>query len=305
MARVYVSTVVNARNDRVWARVRDFNGMPNWHPAIAESRIEGGEPADKIGCVRDFRLRNGDRIREKLLGLSDYDMFCTYSILESPMGVENYVATLRLTPVTDGDQTFLEWTAEFDCAPERENELVSNIGTGVFQGGFDALQARFRRLACRISSKAPSSTRRPARSGMCCAISTATTAGTRRWRPARSNARRPPDKIGCIRRFKLQDGSELREQLLALSDLEQTFSYCLLDTPIPMFNYVAHVRLLPVTDGDRTFWHWESRFTTRPDGCRAADADGRGTDLSSRLRFHSPAPEGGRMNAEAKPCPSR
>ena len=116
MARVYVSTVVNARNDRVWARVRDFNGLPNWHPAIAESRIEGGEPADKIGCVRDFRLRNGDRIREKLLGLSDYDMFCTYSILESPMGVENYVATLRLTPVTDGDQTFLEWTAEFDCA---------------------------------------------------------------------------------------------------------------------------------------------------------------------------------------------
>ena len=106
MARVYVSTVVNARNDRVWARVRDFNGLPNWHPAIAESRIEGGEPADKIGCVRDFRLRNGDRIREKLLGLSDYDMFCTYSILESPMGVENYVATLRLTPVTDGDQTF-------------------------------------------------------------------------------------------------------------------------------------------------------------------------------------------------------
>jgi hypothetical protein len=30
-----------------------------------------------------------------------------------------------------------------------------------------------------------------------------------------------------------------------------------------MFNYVAHVRLLPVTDGDRTFWQWESRFTTR------------------------------------------
>ena len=112
-------------------------------PAIAESRIEGGEPADKIGCVRDFRLRNGDRIREKLLGLSDYDMFCTYSILESPMGVENYVATLRLTPVTDGERTFVEWTAEFDCAPEREAELIANIGGGVFQGGFDALKRAF------------------------------------------------------------------------------------------------------------------------------------------------------------------
>ena len=62
MARVYTSSVINARSDRVWARIRDFNGLPNWHPAIAESRIEGGEPADKIGCVRDFRLRNGDRI---------------------------------------------------------------------------------------------------------------------------------------------------------------------------------------------------------------------------------------------------
>ena len=143
MPRVCVSTVVNARSDRVWGRLRDFNGLPNWHPAIAESRIEGGEPADKIGCVRDFTLRNGDRIREKLLGLSDFEMFCTYAILESPMGVENYVATLRLTPVTDGDKTFLEWSAEFDCAPERETELVNSIGNGVFQGGFDALKRVF------------------------------------------------------------------------------------------------------------------------------------------------------------------
>lgn len=89
------------------------------------------------------------------------------------------------------------------------------------------------------------------------------------WHPivVRSEIERsqPSDRIGCVRRFTLQDGSELREQLLSLSDLEMTFSYCLLDTPIPLFNYVAHVRLLPVTDGDRTFWHWESRFTTRPE----------------------------------------
>ena len=33
---------------------------------------------------------------------------------------------------------------------------------------------------------------------------------------------------------------------------------------MPLFNYVAHVSLVPVTDGDRTFWQWESRFDTRP-----------------------------------------
>ena len=143
MPHIVKSTILDAPTGAVWNVLRDFNGHDRWHPAVATSTIERAQASDKIGCVRDFRLRNGDRIREKLLGLSDYDMFCTYSILESPMGVENYVATLRLTPVTDGDQTFLEWTAEFDCAPERENELVSNIGSGVFQGGFDALKRAF------------------------------------------------------------------------------------------------------------------------------------------------------------------
>ena len=143
IARAYASSVINASAARVWARVRDFNGLSNWHPAIAESRIENGEPADKVGCIRNFSLRNGDRLREQLLGLSDYDMFCTYSILDSPMPLTNYVATLRLTPITDQDRTFVEWSAEFDCAPDKEGELVSNIGGGVFQGGFDALKRAF------------------------------------------------------------------------------------------------------------------------------------------------------------------
>ncbi|MGI9373573.1 MAG: SRPBCC family protein [Hyphomicrobiales bacterium] len=143
MARVYVSTVIGASTDRVWERVRDFNGLPRWHPLIRESRIENGEPADKVGCVRDFRLQNGDRIREKLLGLSDYDLFCTYSILESPMPLTDYVATLRLTPITDGGHTFLEWSAEFDCEADAAEDLVNGIGSDVFQAGFDALKRHF------------------------------------------------------------------------------------------------------------------------------------------------------------------
>ena len=116
-----------------------------WTPFAADSRIEGGMAPDTVGCVRNFRLRDGGVIREQLLTLSDYDFQCTYSILESPMGVDNYVATLKLTPVTDGGRTFAEWSAEFDCAPERESELAQQIGQGVFQAGFDSLKSMFRR----------------------------------------------------------------------------------------------------------------------------------------------------------------
>ena len=117
--------------------------MPKWHPRIRDSRIEDALPADKVGCIRNFHLQNGDNLREQLLGLSDYDMFCTYAILESPMPLEDYIATLRLTPITEGDRTFIEWTAEFSCDPGDEADLVQGIGTNVFQGGFDALKRHF------------------------------------------------------------------------------------------------------------------------------------------------------------------
>lgn len=143
MIKIYTSSVIDAPADTVWQRVRDFNGLPHWHPLIADSRIEQNLPSDRIGCVRNFRTRDGGAIRERLLTLSDYDYECTYAILESPMGVENYVATLKLTPITDGNRTFAEWSAEFDCAPARERELSQSIGQGVFQGGFDALKTHF------------------------------------------------------------------------------------------------------------------------------------------------------------------
>jgi Polyketide cyclase / dehydrase and lipid transport len=144
MIKVYTSTVVNASADAVWAVVRDFNGLPKWTPFVADSRIEGGLPADKVGCIRNFRLKDGGLIREQLLTLSDYDFQCTYSILESPMGVENYVATLKLTPITDGNTTFAEWSAEFDPPPGKERELADNIGQGVFQTAFNQLKSMFR-----------------------------------------------------------------------------------------------------------------------------------------------------------------
>ena len=139
MARVYVSSIVGAPVVAVWEHIRDFNALSVWHPLISESRIENGEPSDRVGCIRVLTLQDGSTVREQLLGLSDFDLFCTYSILESSMGVEGYVATLRLTPVTDGDRTFAEWSAEFDCDPAREAELCEMIGASVFQGGFDAL----------------------------------------------------------------------------------------------------------------------------------------------------------------------
>jgi ligand-binding SRPBCC domain-containing protein len=90
-----------------------------------------------------------------------------------------------------------------------------------------------------------------------------------RWNPAVTDIRieqgRAGDRVGCTRNFRLSDGSRLREQLLALSDADMAFSYCLLDTPLPLLNFTGHVHLVPVTDGDRTFWRWDCRFDAPAD----------------------------------------
>jgi len=143
VVQVYTSSVIDASADTVWSRVRDFNALPQWHPAIADSRIENSQPSDRVGCIRHFHLKDGGMVREQLLALSDYEYSCTYSILESPLGVSGYTATLKLTPVTDGARCFAEWSAEFECAEGREGELTETIGTGVFQSGFDALKRHF------------------------------------------------------------------------------------------------------------------------------------------------------------------
>lgn len=92
--------------------------------------------------------------------------------------------------------------------------------------------------------------------------------GHDQWHPAVSRSAvedgLPSDMVGAVRDFRLADGSRIREQLLSLSDQEHCFQYCILEAPMPLIGYVARVSLQPVTDGDRTYWEWRSRFSPPP-----------------------------------------
>jgi len=86
------------------------------------------------------------------------------------------------------------------------------------------------------------------------------------WHPAvrRSalEAGRRTDQIGAVRNFVLSTGERVREQLLSLSDRDHSFRYTIVDSDVPLLEYVAEVALKPVTDGNRTFWSWSSKFRT-------------------------------------------
>jgi NADPH:quinone reductase-like Zn-dependent oxidoreductase/uncharacterized protein YndB with AHSA1/START domain len=89
-----------------------------------------------------------------------------------------------------------------------------------------------------------------------------------RWHTAVDQSRiergEKSDQVGCVRSFTLKDGHHIREQLLTLDDRQFKSTYCIVEATVPLQRYVATVTLKPVTDGHRTFWHWESTFATPP-----------------------------------------
>lgn len=140
MVKVVRSTIIDAPVDRVWDMLRDFNGQDRWHPAVRQSAIERGQSSDKIGCVRRCTLQDGSELREMLLALSDLEMTLSSCLLETPVPLLNYVAHVRLLPVTDGERTFWHWEARFDAPAGQERALTAMVGHDLFESGFAAIR---------------------------------------------------------------------------------------------------------------------------------------------------------------------
>jgi len=74
-----------------------------------------------------------------------------------------------------------------------------------------------------------------------------------------------PTRVGCIRVLTQTDGEVFREVLVALSDAERSYSYTFVSSPVPVRNHQTTLRVLPITDGDRSYVEWSSRFDIDPE----------------------------------------
>ena len=142
MPRPYASGVVPASADAVWSHIRDFDSLPQWHPAITASELTSGSGAE-VGAVRRLTLGDGGIVVERLLVLDDPDRSVTYEFVENPFGARRYVATLRVAPVTATGEAFVEWWAEFDAEAADEKRLTDFFADTVYATGIKALGENF------------------------------------------------------------------------------------------------------------------------------------------------------------------
>ena len=139
MPKTLASAVVPASADRTWAAVRDFDGLPAWHPAISASELEGGARPDQVGAIRTLTLADGAVVRESLVSLDDHDRNYVYEILESPFPVRRYRSRIRVVELTTTGESFVEWSLTFDCDAADADQLTPLFRDQVFATGLQGL----------------------------------------------------------------------------------------------------------------------------------------------------------------------
>jgi carbon monoxide dehydrogenase subunit G len=127
----------------VWVKIKNFDALKDWHPAVQAS------PADKgntEGSVRQVSLKGGGALVETLEGYDDANMKYNYRAKDGgALPVTNYTSTITVTAAGSG--SLVEWRGAFyrghpgnEPPPEQNDEAAVKAITGVYQSGLANLK---------------------------------------------------------------------------------------------------------------------------------------------------------------------
>ena len=141
--KVVESITIDAPAATVWARIKNFDALKDWHPAVAESAADKG---NAVGSVRGVKLKGGGELTETLEGFDDAQMKYSYRAKDGgALPVTNYTSTIRVSDA--GGKAQVEWRGAFyrgfpnnDPPPDQNDEAAVKAVTGVYQGGLANLK---------------------------------------------------------------------------------------------------------------------------------------------------------------------
>ncbi len=134
---------INAPADKVWAVIKDFDALKNWHPAVEAS------PADKgnaEGSVRMLALKGGGKLEESLESYDEKARKYSYRAKDGgALPVTNYSSTIQVK--ADGANAIVEWRGAFyraypnnDPPKGQDDEAAVTAVTGVYKSGLTNLK---------------------------------------------------------------------------------------------------------------------------------------------------------------------
>ena len=143
--KVVETMVINATPDVVWAKVKDFNNLQGWHPAIESSTTSDG---NNLGSERVLTLKGGAKIVETLEKYSEESRSFAYRMKDpGPVPVGNYSSTLTVKDGPTAGTSEVEWRGAFyrgypnnNPPPELSDEAAVNAVTGIYKAGLENLK---------------------------------------------------------------------------------------------------------------------------------------------------------------------
>jgi hypothetical protein len=136
MASAKATLDLSVSPDEVWQLIGGFDSLPEWLPYIVRCELTDA------GRVRHLDTSDGQSIVERLEAYDHAARRYSYSILESPISVSNYLATLAVTPANSGGGSHIEWACTFTPVALSRQE-AETVFRGIFSDGLKALATRF------------------------------------------------------------------------------------------------------------------------------------------------------------------
>ncbi|EPQ2324347.1 TPA: SRPBCC family protein [Klebsiella pneumoniae] len=136
MATTTISIEIPASVDQVWQLMGGFDSLPDWLPFIPKSMVSEG------GRVRTLTTSDGGTVIERLEAFDNRQRSYSYSIIQAPFPVVDYLSTIAVVATADSNITRVEWSGSFTPVNVSDAD-VEALFSGIYRDGLQALKNNF------------------------------------------------------------------------------------------------------------------------------------------------------------------
>ncbi|AMV53405.1 TPA: SRPBCC family protein [Klebsiella pneumoniae] len=136
MATTTVSIEIPASVDQVWQLMGGFDSLPDWLPFIPKSMVSEG------GRVRTLTTSDGGTVIERLEAFDNRQRSYSYSIIQAPFPVVDYLSTIAVVATADSNITRVEWSGSFTPVNVSDADAEA-LFSGIYRDGLQALKDNF------------------------------------------------------------------------------------------------------------------------------------------------------------------
>lgn len=151
--KVEKTVTIKAAPEKVWAVLKQFESIKQWHPNIAELKLEDRKDTE-TGNVLPFRaikMKDGITLLEKLREANDEEMKLDYKLVDGPestIAVSNYRSVMQVKPGPAAGESTVVWTARFynkantmEAPPGQDNPAANAAINAFYNAGAEGLKA--------------------------------------------------------------------------------------------------------------------------------------------------------------------